>query len=119
MDPLPKHVCQECWEETYNFHEFYEKVQLSQANYLEESIKCEQESHFIAIDSNVDLESNDIPDEVHDLSNDNHMKLIIKVPNQIDIDAEQKSDENSRIKDEDTFGIDTVQYINESNSGNL
>lgn len=48
-DPLPKHVCSECWNQIDSFHEFHEKVHLAQTNYLKQLIKCERENHFIEI----------------------------------------------------------------------
>lgn len=48
-DPLPKHVCLDCWKLCDNFHEFHERVHVAQAEYLKKLIKSERENHFIEI----------------------------------------------------------------------
>lgn len=48
-DPLPKHVCLDCWQLCDNFHEFHERVHVAQANYLKKLIKFERDNHFIEI----------------------------------------------------------------------
>lgn len=48
-DPLPKHVCLDCWQLCDNFHEFHERVHVAQTNYLKKLIKFERDNHFIEI----------------------------------------------------------------------
>ncbi|XP_055318195.1 transcription factor grauzone-like [Sitodiplosis mosellana] len=49
-DPLPNHVCMECWTKIDNFHEFHTSVQTAQARYLNDFVKYERETnHFVDV----------------------------------------------------------------------
>lgn len=57
MDPLPKHICLECWTMVDQFHEFHERIHAAQANYLNQLAKYERENNFIAVSEPVNLNS--------------------------------------------------------------
>lgn len=69
-DPLPKHICLDCWKQIDSFHVFHENVQVAQTNYLKQLIKCERENHFIEIPTvhlNVDATlGSDLIDGLHE-----------------------------------------------------
>lgn len=59
LDPLPKHICPECWTKIEEFHEFHQRVHASQTNYLNELVKYEEENNFIDVlePANLNLDS--------------------------------------------------------------
>lgn len=57
LDPLPKHICLECWTKVDQFHEFHERIHAAQANYLNQLAKYERENNFIAVSEPVNLNS--------------------------------------------------------------
>lgn len=86
-DPLPNHVCIECWTKIENFHDFYASVRAAQARYLSDLVKYEAESnHFVDVFEPVDLNidtSNAEPVDVLTLMNDEQHEATMKLEYEI------------------------------------
>ncbi|XP_031623262.1 zinc finger protein 62-like [Contarinia nasturtii] len=54
-DPLPKHVCLDCWTIVDRFHQFISKVQHTQAKYLSNIVKVEEPENHIVEPYNHDI----------------------------------------------------------------
>lgn len=72
LDPLPKHICSECWTKIDDFHEFHEKIHAAQTNYLDRLVKYERENNFIdvlePVNLNLDLPATETSDELISMS---------------------------------------------------
>lgn len=82
LDPLPKHICSECWTKIEDFHEFHEKIHAAQTNYLDRLVKYERENNFIdvlePVNLNLDQPATETTDEFISMSptqNDDTIKL--------------------------------------------
>lgn len=70
-DPLPKHVCLDCWKLCDSFHEFHENVHVAQTSYLKQLIKCERENHFIEIPTHLNADATLVSEQCDDFHETN------------------------------------------------
>lgn len=132
-DPLPKHICLDCWKQIDSFNHFHEKVHVAQTNYLKQLIKCERENHFIEIPPvHVNVDVAFATDQIDELQETNGLiqepvikleyepcknaplspsLVSIEVPDQMnDIGIESADDDEDDEDDGDMFEDDKSSY---------
>lgn len=121
-DPLPNHVCIDCWTKLEQFHEFHQSVHTAQANYLSRIVKNEQENGnndvLDALHLNIDDESIDPIANVCLVEEENAIKIeyddgLVNIKN---IESHDEFEYDERLDDDNYEFKSLEQSDGESNT---